>query len=194
MGLAIPPGLVVVDVDDLVALSRLKAEGRELPATVKSTTGRGVHLFYRTETEIRNAVRLFPGIDLRGVGGYVVAPPSVHPTGARYRWEVALSRANLTGAPGWIGEAVQERRAGHARSPEAWRRITTEGVCHGQRNDTVASLAGHVLRRGVDPFVVLELLLAWNTARCHPPLTEAEVTRTVDSVAGCELRRRQGRG
>jgi hypothetical protein len=185
---------VVVDIDDLKALPRLKAEGRELPATVKSATGRGLHLFYRVEAEIRNAVELFPGVDLRGVGGYVVAPPSVHPTGARYRWEVPLSPANLTEAPGWIGEAALERSPCAARAPEAWRQITSEGVRHGIRNDTIASLVGHLLRRGVDPFVALELLLAWNAVRCHPPLSEAEVTRTVDSVAGCELRRRQCRG
>jgi hypothetical protein len=185
---------VVVDIDDLKALPRLKAEGRELPATVKSATGRGLHLFYRVEAEIRNAVELFPGVDLRGVGGYVVAPPSVHPTGARYRWEVPLSPANLTEAPEWIGEAALQRRPCAARAPEAWRQITSEAVRHGKRNDTLASLVGHLLRRGVDPFVALELLLAWNAVRCHPPLSEAEVTRTVDSVAGCELRRRQCRG
>jgi hypothetical protein len=194
VGLAIPRGLVVVDIDDRKALFRLRAEDRVLPATVKSITGRGLHLYYRTEAEIRNAVELFPGVDLRGVGGYVVAPPSVHPTGARYRWEVPLSQEGLTEAPGWIGEAALKRRSGRARAPEAWRRITSEGVRPGKRNDTTASLAGHLLRRGVDPFVVLELLLAWNAARCHPPLSDAEVTRTVDSVAGCELRRRQGRG
>lgn len=194
VGVAIPAGLVVVDIDDMEALLRLKAEDRVLPATVKSTTGRGLHLYYRTEAEIRNAVQLFPGVDLRGVGGYVVAPPSIHPTGANYRWEVPLSWTNLTEAPGWIGKDVLERRAGHARAPEEWRRITSEGVRHGKRNDTVASLAGHLLRRGVDPFVVLELLLSWNAARCHPSLSDAEVKRTVDSVAGCELRRRRGHG
>lgn len=193
VGLTIPRGLGVVDIDDLEALPRLKAEGRDLPATVKSTTGRGLHLFYRTQAEIRNAVQIFPGVDLRGVGGYVVAPPSIHPTGARYRWQVPLSSANLTEAPVWIGEAVMERRGSHARLPEEWRRMTTEGVSQGQRNDTLASLAGHLLRRGVDPFVVLQLLLAWNATRCLPPLPDVEVTRTVDSVAGCELRRRQRR-
>ena len=194
IGLAIPRGLVVVDIDDLEAFHRLKAENRELPATVKSTTSRGVHLFYLTEAELRNAVQLFPGVDLRGVGGYVVAPPSIHPTGAQYRWEVPPSPASFAEAPGWLLEAATESRGGHARAPEAWRRITSEGVRHGKRNDTTASLAGHLLRRGIDPFVVLELLLAWNAARCHPPLSDAEVTKTVDSVAGCELRRRQGRG
>jgi len=72
IGLAVPPGLVVVDIDNREAMNQLKAEDRELPATARSTTGRGAHLYYRTDIEIRNAVSLLPGIDLRGQGGYVV--------------------------------------------------------------------------------------------------------------------------
>jgi hypothetical protein len=69
-----------------------------------------------------------------------------------------------------------------------------EGVGQGARNNSIASLAGHLLRREVDPFVVLHLLLAWNATSCRPPLPEAEVARTVNSIAGRELRRRQAYG
>jgi hypothetical protein len=191
IGLAIPPGLVVVDIDDPEALLRLKAEDRHLPASAKSLTPRGCHLFYRTEVEIRNAVQIFPGVDLRGVGGYVVVPPSVHPCGARYTWEVPLAPENLADAPDWLVEAALERTAPCGRPVEAWRLLVSQGVDKGERNDTVASLAGHLLRRQVDPFVTLDLLLCWNAARCRPPLSENEVGRTVDSIAGRERRRRE---
>src|SRR5690606_13315370 len=49
---------------------------------------------------------------------------------------------------------------------------------------------GHLLRRRVDPYVALELALCWNATRCRPPLPEAEVLRTVDSIARAEARRR----
>lgn len=192
IGLAIPAGLVVVDLDTLEALIRLRAEDRELPATPKCRTARGLHLYYRTRTEIRNAVKLFPGVDLRGVGGYVVVPPSIHPSGARYRWEVPLKPQNIAEAPEWLVEAARARRSGRARPAEEWRHLAAEGVSKGERNNTVAALAGHLLRRRVDPFVVLELLLAWSAQRCRPPLSEREVERTVDSIAGRELRRRGG--
>ena len=42
---------------------------------------------------------------------------------------------------------------------------------------------GHLLWREVDPEVVLELLLAWNRARCRPPLEDAEVAGVVESIA-----------
>lgn len=195
IGLAVPPGWVVVDIDNQEALLQLKAEDRELPATARSTTGRGMHLYYRTDTEIRNAAGLLPGVDLRGRGGYVVVPPSIHPSGARYRWEVPLVPANLAEAPAWLHELVSERSAaGRARPPEEWRKLTQQGVGEGERNNSVASLAGHLLRREVDPFVVLDLLLAWNATSCRPPLPDAEITRTVNSIAGRELRRRQSCG
>lgn len=191
IGLAIPRGLVVVDLDDPAALLRLRAEDRDLPATAKSVTARGFHFFHRTQTEIRNAVRLPPGVDLRGVGGYVVVPPSIHPTGVRYRWEVPLSQSSIADAPAWLGEAVSERGTNRARTAEEWRHLTAGGVGEGERNNAIASLAGHLLQRRVDPFVVLDLMLSWNAARCRPPLSGAEVTRTVDSIAGWELRRRE---
>jgi hypothetical protein len=190
VGLAIPRGLVAVDVDDPQAFHLLKAQDLVIPATVKSTTGRGCHLFYRTEAEIRNAVGVLPGVDLRGVGGYVVLPPSNHPSGAKYRWEVPLSSSGLAEAPDWVEGTGAAQSGTRARPAEEWRRIAALGVCQGERNTTLASLAGHLLRRGIDPFVVLDLLTCWNAVRCRPPLPENEVARTVDSIAGRELKRR----
>ena len=58
----------------------------------------------------------------------------------------------------------------------------SEGVNRGERNNSVASLAGHLLWHGVDPAVVLELLLCWNRVRCRPPLDDEEVARAVLSI------------
>jgi hypothetical protein len=55
-------------------------------------------------------------------------------------------------------------------------------VQSGERNNTIASFAGHVLWHGVDREVVLELMLAWNRSRCKPPLSDDEVARTIDSI------------
>jgi hypothetical protein len=56
-------------------------------------------------------------------------------------------------------------------------------VPEGERNNSIASLAGHLLWHGVDPKVTLDLLLCWNATRCRPPLGEDEVGRTIDSIA-----------
>jgi hypothetical protein len=63
-----------------------------------------------------------------------------------------------------------------------------EGIGEGARNNTIASLSGHLLRRGaarrgVDADGVCELMLAWNRSHCRPPLADAQVVRVVESIA-----------
>ena len=84
------------------------------------------------------------------------------------------------------------RTAAAARSVDEWRAIVSGGVGEGQRNATLARLTGHLLRKHVDPIVTLELTRAWNLARCRPPLLDDEVLRTVNGIAGAELRRLGG--
>jgi hypothetical protein len=82
----------IVDVDGEAgdtSLRALEAEYGPLPATLISITGKpsGRHLWFRAAGEIPCSTgRIAPNIDVRGDGGYVVAPPSVHPNGATYRW------------------------------------------------------------------------------------------------------------
>src|SRR5262245_62023855 len=84
-------GIFVVDVDGLDAeleLRKLEAHHSSLPPINEVTTARGRHLYFRMpETSVRNtAGKIAPGIDTRGDGGYVLAPPSVHPSGRVYCW------------------------------------------------------------------------------------------------------------
>ena len=85
-------GLVVLDVDPRhggeASLERLEREHGPLPVTLESRTGSGGrHLYFAHPGGlVRNKVALATGIDLRGDGGYVVAPPSVHASGRRYAW------------------------------------------------------------------------------------------------------------
>lgn len=77
-----------------------------------------------------------------------------------------------------------------SRTVDDWRRLVAEGVEEGVRNNTIAALAGHLLKRDIDPFMCLDLLLAWNRAKCCPPLPDEEVVATVNSIARLEARRR----
>lgn len=95
-----PAGLLVVDLDpakhgqpsgaDTLAVLEEQA-GQQLPATWTVGTPRGGrHLYYRQPNNRRplgnTAGRLGPGIDTRGAGGYVVAPPTITtgPDGGAY--------------------------------------------------------------------------------------------------------------
>jgi len=85
-------GIVVIDVDDVNAVPKLAEKLGWDPVEdntyVSYTGGGGYHIFYRAgEEAVRNsASKVVPGIDVRGDGGYVVLPPSDHPSGMIYRW------------------------------------------------------------------------------------------------------------
>src|SRR5690606_36860785 len=118
-----------------------------------------------------NKVRIAPGVDIRGDGGYSVAPPSIHVSGRRYAWEPTSKpgKAQLSSAPSWLLGMLRRETTTVATPTADWRKLVSDGVTEGERNSTVARLAGHSLHRGIDPYVVLELLLTWNLGRCRPP-------------------------
>ena len=183
-------GLVVIDVDPGhggdESFVRIEADHGRLSDTLESITGGGGrHIYFRHPGGVvRNKVAILPGVDVRGDGGYVVAPPSVHASGKRYRWAPgrAPGEVEIAAMPTWLVRLIRSGadRPGHPVSH--WRRLLREGVPEGKRNDTIASLAGHLLWHGVDPEVTQELLLCWNASRCAPPLADAEVVRTVQSI------------
>ncbi len=72
----------------------------------------------------------------------------------------------------------------------AWQDLIRNGAGEGSRNDSIARLVGHLLRRRVEPMMTLELALAFNDARCRPPLPRSEVITIVDSICALELKRR----
>lgn len=192
-------GIVVVDVDaahggpDSVA--ELEALHGPLPATVEAATGGGGrHLYYaHPGPPVANRVGLRPGIDLRGDGGCVVAPPSVHPSGRGYAWVAGRAPNQIALAPPpvhFFGAAGAAHPPGHPRAH--WRQLVREGIPEGQRNNTLASLTGHLLWREVDLDVVLELMLAWNRTHCRPPLPDEEVVQVVQSIARTHEREASG--
>ncbi len=194
-------GFFVVDIDPRHggedSLAALEREHGPLPDTVHALTGGGGwHILFKHVAGIRNnAGRLGAGIDVRGDGGYVAMPPSVHASGRIYAWSVDHhpDEMPIADPPAWLIERLRAAKDGErppAALPETWRKLVAEGVGEGRRNDAVARLAGHLLRRNVDPYVVLDLVRTWNSARCRPPLPEAEVINAVNSIAKAEMRRR----
>ena len=67
-------------------LRELEAKYGPLPATVEAITARGRHLYFNWPSQpVRNSAgKVGAGLDIRGDGGYVLAPPSVHPSGRLY--------------------------------------------------------------------------------------------------------------
>ena len=87
-------GTIVLDVDPRHggddSLATLEASFGKLPETPTVLTGGGgLHIYFRHPgIEIPNSAgRVGPGIDVRGDGGYVIAPPSIHASGNEYLWK-----------------------------------------------------------------------------------------------------------
>jgi hypothetical protein len=89
LGLATGRRFDVLDLDGDQGMEALRAAlsitPAEHPGPVARTGGGGWHLLYRS-TGLGNRVRLLPGVDWRGRGGLIVAPPSRHTSGGRYAW------------------------------------------------------------------------------------------------------------
>jgi hypothetical protein len=93
-------GLLVIDLDSLQGLAAFKrihvAHGAQpLPHTPVVVTGRGWHIYLvlppgNGRMPCRAGKGSEQGMDVRADGGYVVAPPSIHPSGHIYRWDFSL--------------------------------------------------------------------------------------------------------
>jgi len=122
VGLATGARFDVLDVDgptgegELRALTEAGAVPREGP--LARTGGGGWHLLFRP-TGHGNRVGFRPGLDWRGQRGLIVAPPSVHATGARYRWVRPLTATLPTAPPGLrrLLAPPQTERATHPPAP-----------------------------------------------------------------------------
>lgn len=89
IGLATGHVFDVIDVDGppgFASLADLREDGMIPPVLGKVWTPAGGRHLFVAPTGDGNAAGLRPGVDYRGLGGYVVAPPSVHPNGGRYEW------------------------------------------------------------------------------------------------------------
>lgn len=194
VGIATGSGIVVLDVDinhnagkyGDETLEELERQYGPLPDTWMCLTGGGgIHYYFACDDPALTVGTGFsPGLDYRGAGGYVIAPPSTHENGQEYEWEAAHTPSNtpLAPLPNWLHtlmlkgrETAQERRTeGSKAAPE---RIT-----EGSRNDTLFRLACSLRSKGMSEAGITAALLAENRERCNPPLDDKEVEKICRST------------
>ena len=95
--------LSIIDMDGKSAVDFMTS-GHDLPLTPMVRTGKdyGYHLYCSYNKNLRNfQTRLdLPSIDMRSEGGYVVAPPSIHPNGKTYEW--VSTPEHCSEVPAWF--------------------------------------------------------------------------------------------
>lgn len=186
-------GLYVVDIDGEDGEAALQRYGA-LPPCPESHTGKGRHLVFRYPEGRNTAGKLGPKIDTRGEGGYIVAPPSIHPNGHRYRWVTAPSKADVPPLPDAMVQVVSGAVAGRIGDDAPGRSTAIEvalvGVAEGGRNQALTEYVGRLFASGLRELEVLELARGVNATKFRPPLDGEEVEAVVRSIAAAHHRNR----
>ena len=189
-------GLVVIDVDGSENSWLADEPDRltELVTGCVSVTPRGGrHYVFRQPAgmDCRCQVgQLAPRVDVRARGGYALIPPSIV-SGKAYRWveglELDQPLDRLPEPPAWLLEQLDALATSSPTSPRvASSEVETNQIPSGQRNATLARLAGTMRRVGMSRAELSAALNRANQDRCSPPLSPAEVERIAESVARYE--------
>ena len=197
VGIACGNGLAVIDIDldeaegenGFATVVAWEREHGPLPETARALTGdNGMHLFYGVSEEVRNDQNKRKGIDIRGDGGYIVAPPSIHPdTGTAYAWEKHPDECPIAAADenvmAFIAFAKTHGDGGSEEGGAAKLGMTVPGeIGKGERNNTIFKLACSLQSKGLSDSAILAAAMEENAAKCDPPLPSSEVRKTVKSA------------
>ena len=190
-------GLVVVDCDTQED-ARWWAESFPSTAMVAFTGRGGAHMYYREAptASVRNRTRVLGRkIDVRASGGYVAAPPSVHPqTGRIYRfrpWDYFAADEIPTFDPQWLAPRKPTPAATTAPGAPRVNALIRNGPAYIWHIRAVSGQDGHAstyraaacLRdAGMTPEEVLAALTVWNQTNCKPPWTAAQLLHKVEDV------------
>lgn len=194
----------VVDADTPAAVKWCKENLTRTPWTV--TTAKGTHFYYHADgAEVKCSAGR--GIDIRGVGGYVVGPTSIHATGHTYTLnkDEGVSCDNYVDLPSLCTDDIDKiesfRSAASSNAPNDKDVLLDlsehpgydKPASEGERNNALTQYAGSLLGSGVGYEETLENCKRWNKTN-ERPLKNPELTKTVYSVYIKEKQKRESRG
>ncbi len=188
--------VIVIDVDGPegeASMQRLVQDHGPLPPSLRvKTGGGGWHLYFRVplEADVRNSQAQKQGwskIDIRGTGGYVVAPPSLHDSGERYSWHDHNKYPGLAMLDGiWLGLLTKKERPGQttltATIVDGESKSEKINVVEGGRNTYLTSKAGEMRALGMPGVAIAAALKELNRRECKPPLDADEVERIANGM------------
>lgn len=165
------------------SFDQLTTKHGRMPDTWQQITGSGgFHMFFRYPNfRVGNRAGLLPGIDIRGDGGQVVAPPSIHPaTGKRYEWDglKEIEQTPIADAPAWLLEILSEKtlQAHSDKFPLSIR------IPKGVQHETLVAMAGMMRRLGLTPDEIYPSLMEVNSRRCTDPGPAENIRKIADSM------------
>lgn len=184
-------GIIAIDLDchsdeanGLHFLHDWEVEHGKLPETWTQITGSGgKQLFYRAGQDIRNSANGEIGVDVRGNGGYVVLPPSLHPCGDCYEWSISPDDMDVADADDKVYDFIRAVSKTKKRV-DGWNAEKTgiPSEIKENRNETLFSLGRSFLSRGTGHDEVATLIRSLNATICRPPLPADEVEKLIGSI------------
>ena len=184
-------GIIAIDLDchsdeanGLHFLRDWEVEHGKLPETWTQITGSGgKQLFYRAGQDIRNSANGEIGVDVRGNGGYVVLPPSLHPCGDCYEWSISPDDMDVADADDKVYDFIRAVSKTKKRG-DGWNAEKTgiPSEIKENRNETLFSLGRSFLSRGSGHDEVATLIRSLNATICSPPLPADEVEKLIGSI------------
>jgi hypothetical protein len=186
-----PSGFDVLDIDPESggdeSITRLVEKHGPLPETPDAETGGGgLHLcFAHSGVPLKNSVsELGDGLDIRTTGGLIVAEPSLHVSGRRYKWR---NGGEFAPTPPWLLEELTKpkpKRGGKGSGKLKAFVYTAEGppIPEGKRNKQLFCICSSMRGDGMEQEQIEKAALEINAARCQPPMEEEEVLGIAESV------------
>jgi putative DNA primase/helicase len=154
------------------SLKQLEDKYGPLPETPEVLTcSGGRHLYFNYVKGIGCKTGVFPGIDIRGDGGYVIAPQSII-NGKTYEWEITRDiDTGFSDPPAWLVNLINNK-------PQ----LVPDKIDN-NRNDKLMRIGSQLSRNGLDLIAIEHTLQSINSRVCVPPLDEAEVAKIAKSVS-----------
>jgi hypothetical protein len=178
------------------AWRKLICKGYEPHTWMAATGGGGRHIMCGATKKPVPCAKLARGVDLKGVGGYIVGVGSLHASGKRYIFyqDCCPKETPLAPLPEWVVALVSQANKPAMRySAEDLNKLVEGPVLEGERNDRITKLFGHVYgAMRPDRVVLYHLVYAWNAMNCNPPLSGEELLRIAESISGRENRKPKG--
>jgi len=144
-------------------------------------TGRGYHIYLRTTVPL--GTYNHPNMEIKGEGGCVVAPPSVHPNGKTYKFvNPEITEILEVESLEDMGIELPDKSNEIINKGSDWVTPLLEGVEDGNRDNACTKLAGYFKSQGLLEDVTCVLLKIWGEERCTPIFPEKEVEKCVKSV------------
>jgi len=191
-------GIFVIDCDTregFEAIQKLMPDSLIIP--ISRTPRGGWHLYFLMPSDCKLTVgtAIMPGVDFRGEGGYVIAPPSVNSNGKKYTWMEGLSIDEITlpklplAINTYINNSI--KREGEFFNDHKRPQITTDDhklLTQGRRDEDLFHIANCLIKGGMQEKTARQVLniLANN---CKPPFSPQDAQIKIDSALNRAARR-----